>query len=124
MLGLGAGTGVGASHAIGHVLGAFGVPHGATSGVTLPAVLRWNAEIDVGRQSRIAAALDHDGSAADAVAELVDRLGLPSRLRDLGVARAALPALAAKAFSDPPMRTNPRQPATVSDVTALLETMW
>ena len=36
---------MGASHAIGHILGpAFDVPHGYTSCVALPAVLRWNAE--------------------------------------------------------------------------------
>lgn len=39
---------MGASHAIGHILGpAFDVPHGYTSCVALPGVLRWNAE-DVG----------------------------------------------------------------------------
>ena len=41
--GAGSGRGMGASHAIGHTLGgSFGVPHGLTSCVMLPAVLRWN----------------------------------------------------------------------------------
>lgn len=125
MAGLGAGAAVGASHAIGHVLGAYGVPHGATSGVTLPAVLRWNFASNGSRQARISAAFGEAGvSAADAIARLVSRLGLPSRLRDLGVEHAALPALAAKAFADPPMRTNPRQPADAGEVLALIETMW
>ena len=125
MVGLGAGATVGASHAIGHVLGAYGVPHGATSGVTLPAVLRWNFASNGDRQARISAAFGEAGvSAADAIARLVSRLGLPSRLRDLGVERAALPVLAAKAFADPPMRTNPRQPANAGEVMALIETMW
>lgn len=125
MAGLGAGATVGASHAIGHVLGAYGVPHGATSGATLPSVLRWNLASNGDRQARISAALgDAGASAADAVARLVSRLGLPSRLRDLGVERAALPAIAAKAFADPPMRTNPRQPANAGEVMALIETMW
>ena len=125
MAGLGAGATVGASHAIGHVLGAYGVPHGATSGATLPAVLRWNFASNGDRQARISAALgEGDASAADAVAQLVSRLCLPSRLRDLGVERAALPTIAAKAFADPPMRNNPRQPADAAEVLALLETMW
>ena len=125
MAGLGAGATVGASHAIGHVLGAYGVPHGATSGATLPAVLRWNFASNGDRQARISAALGEAGaSAADAIARLVSRLGLPSRLRDLGVELAALPAIAAKAFTDPPMRSNPRQPADAGEVLELLETMW
>jgi alcohol dehydrogenase class IV len=36
-------TPVGASHAIGHTLGPFGVVHGATSGILLPAVCKYNA---------------------------------------------------------------------------------
>ena len=125
MAGLGAGATVGASHAIGHVLGAYGVPHGVTSGATLPAVLRWNFACNSDRQARASAALgEANASAADAVARLVSRLGLPSRLRDFGVEHKALPAIAAKAFADPPMRTNPRQPADAGEVLALIETMW
>jgi maleylacetate reductase len=125
MAGLGAGATVGASHAIGHVLGAFGVPHGMTSGATLPAVLRWNFAINGDRQARISATLGETGApAADAVARLASRLCLPSRLRDLGVEHTALAAIAARAFADPPMRTNPRQPVDAAEVLALLETMW
>src|SRR5262249_13542775 len=55
-LSIGAGTsgvGVGASHGIGHVLGAAcHVPHGHTSCVMLPSVLRWNLPPNDEAQSR------------------------------------------------------------------------
>ncbi len=43
MGGLAAGVPMGASHGIGYVLGAvFDVPHGHTSCIMLPSVMRWN----------------------------------------------------------------------------------
>ena len=46
-----AGAGSGASHGIGYVLGAsYGVAHGHTSCVMLPAVLAWNAAVNGERQ--------------------------------------------------------------------------
>jgi maleylacetate reductase len=81
MTGIVSGTRMGASHAIGHVLGgSAGVPHGYTSCVMLPAVLAFNAEINGDRQAEISAAL---GAAGQPVAEVLDRfiagLGLPRR---------------------------------------------
>ena len=59
-LSIGAGTsgvGVGASHGIGHVLGAAcHVPHGHTSCVMLPSVLRWNLPANAERQKRVSEA--------------------------------------------------------------------
>src|SRR5436305_1532378 len=61
-LSIGAGTsgvGVGASHGIGHVLGAAcHVPHGHTSCVMLPSVLRWNLPANSERQKRVSEAFD------------------------------------------------------------------
>jgi hypothetical protein len=55
MTGIVGGTRMGASHAIGHVLGgSAGVPHGYTSCVMLPAVLAFNAEVNADRQRRSA----------------------------------------------------------------------
>jgi maleylacetate reductase len=54
---LAAGVPTGASHGIGYVLGGtFGVPHGHTSCVMLPAVLQWNAAVNGERQKALAAA--------------------------------------------------------------------
>ena len=84
-LSIGAGTsgvGVGASHGIGHVLGAAcHVPHGHTSCVMLPSVLRWNLPANADRQKRVSEAFGKpDTPAADLVANLVATLGLPGRL--------------------------------------------
>src|SRR5262245_60133848 len=86
---VGAQTGVtkGASHGIGHVLGGTaGVPHGLTSCVMLPHVLRFNYEVNAERQALVSEALGEPGApAACVVAALVADLGLPGRLRDVGV---------------------------------------
>lgn len=126
MAGLQAGARVGASHALGHVIGgATGALHGHTSCVCLAPVLRWNEPADAGGQAAISRAMGRAGTpAADAVESLVRALGLPTRLRDIGVARAAIPTLARRAFDDPPMRFNPRQPRSPDEVEALLDAMW
>ena len=53
MVGIVSGTRLGASHAIGHILGgSAGVPHGHTSCVMLPYVLDYNAPVNGERQTR------------------------------------------------------------------------
>lgn len=121
-----AGVRVGASHALGHALGAHGgVPHGVTSCVLLPAVMRWNHAVNAAAQARVSAALGQPGMpAGDAIAALVAGLGLPQRLRELGVAEQDLPVIAAKSLHDPLMRHNPRPVERVEDALAILQTAW
>ncbi|MCY4190441.1 MAG: iron-containing alcohol dehydrogenase, partial [Rhodospirillaceae bacterium] len=55
----------GASHGIGHQLGAIGgVSHGHTSCVLLPSVLRWNAAVNADQQETVSAAFERCGDAA------------------------------------------------------------
>src|SRR5215470_7836046 len=62
MVGIVTGTRLGASHAIGHVLGgAAGVAHGHTSCVMLPYVLDYNMSVTGERQAEIAAAMGEPG---------------------------------------------------------------
>lgn len=126
ILALTGGAGSGASHAVGYALGAgFGVPHGETSCVMLPAVLRWNAETESARQRGLAAALgDAKRPAWALMGELVGKLGLPRGLRDVGVAREDLPRLAELALAYKPMRRNPRPVNSVEDVREILELAW
>ncbi len=57
---LAAGVPMGASHGIGYVLGAvFDVPHGHTSCIMLPSVMRWNKSANADRQALIANAMGH-----------------------------------------------------------------
>lgn len=116
----------GASHGIGHSLGAVtGISHGYTSCIMLPHVMRWNLERTSAQQSRIAQALGAaDGDAAGGVARLVASLGLPTRLRDLGVERASFEAVATGALGNLWVKTNPRPLQRMDDVLALLEAAY
>jgi maleylacetate reductase len=126
-LAIGAGTsgvGVGASHGIGHVLGAAcHVPHGHTSCVMLPSVLRWNLPVNADRQKRVSEAFGKpDMPAADLVAGLVAALGLPQRLADVGVAKDRFREIAEKSMHDRAVLNNPRpikEPAQVMEILEL-----
>ncbi|QIT57192.1 iron-containing alcohol dehydrogenase [Aquisalimonas sp. 2447] len=118
----------GASHGIGHSLGAVtGMSHGYTSCVLLPAVLRWNrgAAEGAARQARIAAALGRDdGDAAAAVAELIKALGLPTRLRDLDIREDLFPVIAEGAMDNLWVRTNPRPIKSTDNIVEILESAY
>ena len=85
------------SHTLGHQIGArWDVPHGITSGITLAPVMRYlEAENPDGVQ-KVAAAFDASSvvAGADAITTLVETLGLPTRLRDVGADRADFRAVA------------------------------
>lgn len=116
----------GASHGIGHSLGAVtGISHGYTSCIMLPHVMRWNLERTADRQTRIAQALGAtDGDAAGAVARLIASLGLPTRLRDLGVERDRFEQIAAGAMGNLWVRSNPRPVTDPQQVVALLDAAY
>jgi len=116
----------GASHAIGHVLGGTaGVPHGFTSCVMLPHVLRWNKTVNADRQKLVSEALgEPDADAADVVARLITDLGLPRTLRDVKVPREKLRTIAEHAMHDPWTATNPRKIGGPDDVLKILEMSW
>ena len=119
-------TEYGASHGLGHALGAdAGVPHGITSCVLLPTVMRHNAEVCARQMLEIAAALGDAGRpAADQVEELIANLGLPTRLSQLGMDRARLPIIASKGMANPWVHTNPRKIDGAATLQALLERAW
>jgi maleylacetate reductase len=116
----------GASHGIGHVLGGTaGVPHGYTSCVMLPHVLRFNEPVNARRQAWVAEALGRPGgSAADAVAALIGTLGLPGTLRDVGVKAEQLDVIAKGSMHDRWVHTNPRKIDGPATVRTLLDAAW
>jgi len=120
------GIGTGASHGIGYALGAtFGVPHGHTSCVMLPAVLKWNAAVNGDRQKALSEAMGAPGRpAGDLVKELVAGLDQPTSLRDVGITRDRLDEIATRALVYKPVRINPRPIKTASDVREILEIAW
>lgn len=126
MTGIVTGTRMGASHAIGHVLGgSAGVPHGYTSCVMLPAVLAFNAEVNADRQSEISAALDAAGQpAAEVLGRLIAGLGLPRRLRDVGVKRDDLQRIATNCMLDDWTFSNPRTIYAAQEIVPILEAVY
>ena len=126
MVGMQTGVTKGASHGIGHVLGGTaGVPHGYTSCVMLPHVLRFNKPVNAARQAWVAEALGMPGvEAADAVASLIAALGLPATLRDVGVRVDQLDTIAEGSMHDRMVHTNPRKIDGPSTVRLLLDAAW
>ncbi|MBI1181226.1 MAG: iron-containing alcohol dehydrogenase [Alphaproteobacteria bacterium] len=116
----------GASHGIGGVLGGLkDVPHGYTSCILLPHVLRWNRPATEAQQRYVSAAFGHpDADAADLVADFVGRLGLPQRLRDVGVSRDDFPAIARRCRKNMWVLTNPRPLPDDDAIMALLEAAY
>jgi len=120
------GVGSGASHGIGYALGAtFGVPHGHTSCVMLPAVLKWNAVVNGDRQKALSEAMGAPGQpASDLVKTLIAGLDQPTSLRDVGITRDRLDEIATRALAYKPVRINPRPIKTAADVREILEIAW
>ena len=105
--------GLGAVHSLSHPLGALAgmhLHHGTLNALFLGPVLRFNAPACPGKLDKIAAAIGIASGALlpDVIEERVEQLGLPRRLRDLGVPQEALAALAAHAAEDHCSATNPR----------------
>jgi maleylacetate reductase len=116
----------GASHGIGHVLGGTaGVPHGYTSCVMLPHVLRFNEPVNAERQAWVSEAMGKRGEkAADAIAALIRNLGLPTTLRDVNVRQDQLDEIARESMHDRWVHTNPRKIDGPPAVRALLDAAW
>jgi alcohol dehydrogenase class IV len=125
---------VGVVHALAHTLGGrFGVPHGLANAILLPFGMEYNLRESAAHYARVAeafgvrrAGLGEEQSAraaVQAVRELLVRLGLPSKLREAGVPRAALSECGEAALSDGSIVYNPR-PADAASLTELLEAAW
>lgn len=118
---LASGVPMGASHGIGYVLGAvFGVPHGHTSCVMLPSVMRWNKPANAERQALVAAAMGHPGEdAGDVLDAFIRNLGMPRSLREVKVGPAHFDRIAEAAMRTPWVPRNPRKiegPAQVREI--------
>jgi maleylacetate reductase len=127
---------LGLSHGIGHQLGArCNVPHGETSAVMLHNVMAFNRQETLAQQAWVAEAMGVDigamseaeaaSAAADEVLKLVrDDLGLPWRLRDVGVSETDFDGIASDALEDLVVASNPRKIESKDQVIELLKTAW
>lgn len=103
--------GLGAIHAMSHPVGAiFNTHHGTTNAVCMPAVLDLNAPEIAGRFDKAARYLGIEGG-FDGFRAFVqafnDSLGIPRRLRDLGVTGDRIDDLVTMALDDPSCGGNP-----------------
>jgi maleylacetate reductase len=118
---LASGVAMGASHGIGYVLGAeFGVPHGHTSCVMLPSVMRWNRPVNAERQALVATAMGHPNEdAGDVLDAFIRGLGMPRSLREVRVGPEHFDRIAQQAMATPWVPRNPRKiegPAQVREI--------
>src|SRR5262252_2956686 len=114
---------MGASHGIGYVLGAvFDVPHGHTSCIMLPAVMRWNKPANSERQALVAAAMGHPGEDAGEVLDaFIAGLGMPRSLGAVQIGSESFPRIAEEAMATPWVPRNPRPIAEPAQVWEILE---
>ena len=124
MGGLAAGVPMGASHCIGYVLGAvFDVPHGHTSCIMLPSVMRWNKSANADSQALIANAMGHPGKdAGDVLDQFIRGLGMPRSLSDVKIGREHFDRIAQQAMGTPWVPRNPRKiegPAQIKEILEL-----
>lgn len=128
-------SGVALVHAMEYPVGAaVHVSHGAGNGLLLPFVMRYNAAKRQAAFAEIApwlgenvAGLDEAAAAEraiQAVEKLKSDIGIPSRLRDLGVKQEQLAPFAEKSFSMKRlMRVNPRYP-TQEEIETIFKQAW
>ena len=114
---------LGSTHSMSHPCGAhFGVPHGVANAINLPHVIRFNAEggADIAARYRdLCGLLDLEtGGSGPAVGDalashvegMTERMGLPSRLSQVGVPEEGIPDLVEGAMGDGLSLLNPREP--------------
>jgi alcohol dehydrogenase class IV len=94
----------------------------------------FNREASIERQTLIAAALGVEtdsnrpdetaARAADAIREIVRKLGIKNRLRDWGVKREDLPHIADGTMTEFLLATNPREVVSPQEVVQILENVF
>ncbi|MGF6372878.1 alcohol dehydrogenase class IV [Paraburkholderia sp. RAU6.4a] len=126
-------TGAGITTVLGHAIGArHHLDNGIANAIVLPHVLRFNGTSAESGLQKVAMALglpETNGAALiEAVVQAVDalfgRLGIPRRLREVGVAQDALPEIAAHAIGDWFLRGNPRPVRSDSELQQVLQAAW
>ena len=127
-------VGLGVVHGMAHPLGAFyDTPHGIANAVLLPYVMEYNAPYTGEKFKYIAEAMGVDtagmtedeyrAAAVGAVKQLSKDIGIPEKLREIGVKEEDLQALSESAFADVCTGGNPR-PCTVESILGIYRTAF
>jgi lactaldehyde reductase len=119
---------LGIAHSLSHPCGAlYDVPHGVANAINLPGTIEYNAAggddiaaryRDVAELLGLESAGEVGQTLADHLRTLVVSLGLPTRLSQVGVTEAGIPALVEGAMGDACTLVNPRVP-TAEDLAEL-----
>jgi len=126
-------AGMGVHHGLCHVLGGrYNAPHGVLNAIILPHAMRFNLPVAGPAYSQLApvfglkaAASPKKGEAVcRAMTDFIRQFRLPYRLRELGIPKTQLPAVAADALQSESVRRNPRPLRDAQDALQILEAAW
>jgi alcohol dehydrogenase len=128
-------TRVGISHALGHQIGPmWDVPHGVTSCITLPHVMRFMAGVAPERFGAIAEGFgvrfdprEPRSSAlecADRTAKFIGKFEVPTRLRDVGVAREEISKIAGTVLEEVKRANTVGADVTLDQLVAILDAAY
>ena len=117
--------GLGLVHSISHMVGGeYDTHHGLTNAIVLPSVLNFNADHITDKVPAMAAAMNLTDKSFDgfyqAVCQILDDVGIPKKLHDIGVPLDCAPMIARRAIEDDATPTNPRQ-ANVTEIENLID---
>jgi len=123
----------GIHHAIVHVIGGrYKAPHAEIHALMLPYGMRWNLDAVERHYLRMAREIGLEAGDEKALAAAVpeyvyamnQKMGLPLKLRDLGVPRDGLKQLSVDTLGDYSIHTNPKPVRSAEQVLELLEAAW
>ena len=126
-------AGMGVHHGLCHVLGGrYNAPHGVLNAIMLPHAMRFNLPVAGPTYAQLApvfglkaADSPRTGEAVcRAVTDFIRQFRLPQRLREIGIPRTDLPAVAADALQSQSVRRNPRPLRDARDALQILEAAW
>ncbi|SQI40101.1 Lactaldehyde reductase [Leminorella richardii] len=128
-------VGLGLVHGMAHPLGAFyDTPHGVANAILLPHIMAYNADFTGEKFRQVAIAMGVENvagmsisqareAAINAVKQLSKDVGIPARLRDVGMKEADVDALAEAAFADVCTGGNPRD-TNIEDIKGLYRSIY
>ena len=127
---------VAAVHALAYPIGGtFHVPHGLSNSLVLPHVLRFNASEAAPDYAELAPFIFPDIETTrnfqEVCAEFIERLaalsatvGLPQKLREVGITRGDLPSMASDAMKQTRLLVNNPRKVTEQDALAIYQAAW
>lgn len=125
-------AGVGAVHALAYPVGAeYHVPHGIANVVTFIPTMEYISMARIPKFAQLAAAMGEpvadisQREAANrgikAMRDLIEKVGLPTRLRDIGANADRIPAMAQAAFKEKRLLSNTPRQLTEDDIRKIFE---